>query len=84
MLVQLLELNASHGLTWWIERIEETSTPEGEIVAINGIAIAAACSTEATEVFVIEIETNVLINLYFVSNVLQSCMVDDIPQVASY
>jgi hypothetical protein len=83
-LVQLLELNASHGLTWRIECIEETTTPEGEIVAINGIASAAACGTEAAEIFVIEIGTNGLINLHLVSRYYKVVPADDIPRVASY
>jgi hypothetical protein len=70
MLVQLLELKASHDPTWRIKCIEETTTPEGEIVAINGIPSAAACGTEVAEIFVIEIRTNVLIKLYLVSKIL--------------
>jgi len=66
-LVQLLKFKATQTLKWRIEYIEETTSPEGEIVAINGILSAAACSTEATEIFIVEIRTNVLINLLSVS-----------------
>lgn len=67
ILVQLLEPYTSHSLKWWIECIEETTTPEGKIVAINGIFGGVACGTEAAKVFVIEIRTDVLINLHLVS-----------------
>jgi len=71
MLVQLLELYTSHGLKWWIECIEETTTPEGGIVTINGILSAVTCGTEAAKIFVVEIRTNVLINLRFSEQILQ-------------
>ena len=71
MLVEFHEPYARHAVPWWIKCIEEATAPEGEIVAINGIVSAAACGTEVAKVFVIEIRTNVLINLRFSEQILQ-------------